>query len=214
MIKKIMFLISLFFLFFIVFYGVLPFIPVGNYKPGNLIHTVYLTTNNIHSSFLFPRNEADELLRFLPLDLLQVKDFEGVEFSFGDKDFFVEVPTWDEVTFKVLIDALLSPEAGLIHVDFFENIPVSSSAVIKMKIDDSQYKKLVIFIMDSFLTKNNGPIIYKSYGHHERDFFFLSPVRFHMFNTCNSWVGKALRYAGIKTGISTPHKWGILYHLR
>jgi len=202
------------FLFVFIFYGVLPILPTSSTKHGHLGHTIYITSNEIHTAFLFPKNEASDFLEFLPIDQFKIKNFEGVEFSFGDKDFFTEVPTWDKLTLGVLLDSLFTAEPGLIHVDLLREIPHNSKTIIRMEIDDSQYKKLVVFILDSFKTHNKKPIIYKDYNYYGSDRFFLSPIQFHLFYTCNSWIGEALRYSGIKTGITTPHKWGILFHLK
>lgn len=207
-------LITFFCMSIIIYYGILPFIPRGSLETSGALHTVYLTTNQIHTSFLFPKSEASDLLKFIPIDKFKVNDYEGIEISFGDKDFFVEVPTWDKVTLKVLINALFSSDKGLMHVDLFKKNPPISSDVIKIQINDDQYNKLVNYILKSFEESNNLAIIYKDYSYYGTDRFFHSTVNFHLFRTCNNWVWEALAEADIKRGMSGPHKWGILYHLK
>ncbi|EBA12374.1 probable urease-associated protein [Roseobacter sp. CCS2] len=41
------------------------------------------------------------------------------------------------------------------------------------------------------------------------DLFYPAKGRFHLFRTCNVWVGDMLRQAGIRVGIWTPFTWSL-----
>lgn len=192
-------------------YAILPLIPLGELKK-NGTHVVYITSNEIHTGFMFPKNEVMELVSLLP-DEMRSSNFAAVDFSFGDIDFFEKAPTWDKFTFSIFFDALFIPDAGLMHVDLYEKIPVDDPSFKKIHLNDDQFNSLVSFIRESFVLKDKKAIQYKELSYYGTDRFFQSNQSYHFFHTCNSWTGRGLRKIGIRTGFTTPHKWAVIYHL-
>ena len=46
-------------------------------------------------------------------------------------------------------------------------------------------------------------------GFSETDAFLAATGRFHLLNTCNSWVGRTLRRSGVPAGAWTPFTWSL-----
>jgi uncharacterized protein (TIGR02117 family) len=210
--RKIRIFIALPCIVFALYYGILPIIGTGKISLKDK-HLVYISSNEIHTAFLFPTNENNPLFTMIDLKDFKPQPIEGIEFSFGDIDFFEKAPTWDKFTFKILIDALFIPDKGLMHVDLYTVGAIAPSNFKKIYLSDDQFAKLIQFIKESFILKNGRPMLYKNLSYYGSDRFYLSTQKYHLFHTCNSWTGDALREINYRTGISTPHKWGVLNHL-
>lgn len=179
---------------------IVPFVPFGSWPAGTRNKFLYVTHNPIHTGFLFPYSE-------------EWKDFptaKYLEFSWGDRDFFVNVPTWDKLTIPVALDALFTPDPGFMHVDTFDKINVPYT---KIMVTEEQYQKIRKFILGSFLMKD-GKVVEKpglsSYG---TDRFYESTINYHAFKTCNEWTREGLAQADVPMPLWTFHKWGVLFQL-
>lgn len=213
MIKKIIKITGASILVILIMYlGILPAIPVGNLHP-NGTHKIYITSNEIHTGFFFPKEEASVFNDFVNYSDFQYSENEGLEFSFGDKDFFEKAPTWDKFTFNILIDALFIPEEGLVHIDIFDKNTVATILMKELNLNDEQFNQLVNLIKDSFQIKNGKPIVYKNLSYYKTDRFYLSKDKYSVITTCNSWTNNILKKLNITTGLISPHKWGVLWHL-
>lgn len=200
------------FTFLLAYLLFLPLISIGSLN-SNGTHRIYISSNEIHTAFLFPKNELNGFQDFINYSDFKYQEIEGIEFSFGDVDFFEKAPTWDKFTFKIFFDALFIPDRGLMHIDLFDKRGMNNIPKVELILNDNQYSELVRLIKESFLLKNNKPILYKNLSYYQTDRFFLSKEKYFILNTCNSWTNKLLKEIGIKTAFYTPHKWGILWHL-
>lgn len=90
------------------------------------------------------------------------------------------------------------------HVLPFYGIP-QGEGVYQVSLSESQYRKLVAFIAQTFTTDDTGrsdKVIGASQGY--GDVFYRAEPRFSPFYSCNVWTGQALRQAGIRMGVWTP----------
>lgn len=211
--KKLKFALIVISITFVVMAGVLPFIPTGSLNSEEK-HLIYITYSKVHTGFLIPKKDARLIIDFLPMNEFKQKEFEGIDFSFGDKDFFEKIQTWDQITLPVILDALFLPEVGLIHVDLYPKISPNHESLKKIYLSDKQFQALIKFILDSFEKQNGRALVYKTLSYYGTDRFFISTRTYHLFHTCNSWIGNGLRNIGVRTGVVTPHKWGVTFHLK
>ncbi len=183
-------------------------IPVNNdFQPdpdGVLIH---VTSNAVHADLIIPvSNSTIDWRHEFPNDLFSGSTLTAthVAFGWGDKGFFIETPTWDDLKVGTAANALLIPSDSCMHVAY-----TSADSYGREKrsvlISKNQYRKLVDFIETSFETNDSGrriAISGSAYG--SRDAFFESRGHYHALNTCNSWVGRALAAAGVRVPWLTP----------
>lgn len=90
-------------------------------------------------------------------------------------------------------------------------LPVGARSV---KLSPAQYGQLVEYITESFRRNADGsliPIPNVAYG--ANDAFFEARGRYSLFNTCNSWVGRAMQVTGVRTGWFTPLPKTVFLHL-
>lgn len=99
------------------------------------------------------------------------------------------------------------------HVEYLYE-PKENTQQKSVRISAESYRELVDFILQSFDEENGDkrridPSL--SYGQH--DAFYEARGSYHLFNTCNCWVGRALRTSGIRAPIFTPLPRTVLMYL-
>jgi hypothetical protein len=72
---------------------------------------------------------------------------------------------------------------------------------------------LVDYIKSGFRLKDNLASQIPGIAYSNDDAFFLAHGTYHLLNTCNSWVGRGLRQAGVKVGQFTPLPKTVFFHL-
>ena len=198
----------------------LAFIPVNS---GYTNHTdgisVYIASNGVHTDILVPTvtDEINWEEYINPEDFKKTQErFNYISFGWGDKGFFLETPTWAELKASVALNAAFLPSSTAMHVAYLNNPPVESDHKIKINISKGQYRKLVLYIRNSFQTDGSGKFIripccgYKGIN----DNFYEAKGYYHLFYTCNSWTNEALKTIGVKTAVWAPFDKAILYQLK
>lgn len=147
-------------------------------------------------------------------------DFENVDYSFkyisfgwGDKEFYLNTPTWADLKWDMALKALFIPTPSLIHVIYLRNKPELSDLSKKVLITDNQYKILINYIDNSFSKDDNKRYIlikvpYKSTFEN----YYESNGSYNFINTCNNWTNRGLKLMGVKTAIWAPFDKCVLYH--
>jgi hypothetical protein len=98
------------------------------------------------------------------------------------------------------LKAILWPTASVLHIvnvdkpprDFFPNF-----RIIEFKLDVSQVKKIVAYFSERLKRDGKERSIYMGKSRYGRGKFFLGTEKFHLFKTCNTWTGRALKQGGI-----------------
>ena len=170
--------------------------------------TIYLISNGIHLDFVIEKKD-------LPKDfLVKLNRFQSakyIAFGWGDKGFYLDTRTWNDLKAKTIINALFLKGESAMHVTQY-NQPYSE--FVELKISQVQLGELIKFIEQSFVLNDEG--IFKVIdrpGYRSNDKFYDAIGNYTCFNTCNSWIGNGLKKAEVKTSIWTPFDKGILYHV-
>ena len=127
-----------------------------------------------------------------------------IAIGWGDKGFFINTPTWADLTLKTALNAMVWPSDACLHVSYISENNISPDAR-SVRISKSQYQDLVEFILSTF--SSNEPAkqeAIKGASYSGKDLFFEAKGNYHCLNTCNSWMGRCLRKAGVKVGRLTP----------
>ncbi len=85
----------------------------------------------------------------------------------------------------------------------------------KITIDLNEYKKLIVFINDSFRL-NNGNVtkIDTKAVYGNNDAFYEAKGSYSLFYTCNTWANQALKAANQKAALWTITDSGIFRHYK
>ena len=132
-----------------------------------------------------------------------ISNASHVAIGWGDRGFFLETETWDDLKLSIAARALLWPSNSCVHVTFTD--PRFYSDATSVKISKEQYEQLVAFIEQTFAGADESRFRQiEGYAYAQTDAFFEAKGHYHSLNTCNSWVGRALRSAGVKVPWFSP----------
>lgn len=127
--------------------------------------------------------------------LAQFPEAEWFEFGWGDAGFYHEVPSYEDVTLAIGAKALLWPSASVMHVATGQGAPFevfTHSDGIEIPVTDEALAKMLAFVEAGAVSAEQvGPGLYGVSA------FYEGRGRYHLFQTCNSWVSRALRAGDI-----------------
>lgn len=178
--------------------------------------TIFIQDNGVHTWVMVPAVTPD--MDWRPLARPEhLKDprygrSSHVAFGFGNRDFYLNTPTWGDLSLRTAAAALIGGGPSLMHVDrFHEPKPRDYQRPIRLSRD--QYRQLTRFLLASFDYRDGRwiPLIGRGYG--PSDVFYESRRPYNFTRTCNEWTGEALRAAGVRTGAWTPLSQSIMWRL-
>jgi uncharacterized protein (TIGR02117 family) len=204
--------------FFILLYLValvtLPYFRFEEDKTESPIYTCYLKSNGSHVDIVMPlRSPVHNWEDFLSQENIEYRDsiFDWVALGWGDKNFYLNTPTWSDLTFSTAFKAAFGLSSGAIHVTYYKELKESEHCV-KFRVSDRQMKRLFTFILNDFEKDQAGiPVFIPTdmvYG--PRDAFYNSNKRYSLFHTCNTWVNDALAYCDHRHCLWTALEFGVM----
>ncbi|WP_374539921.1 TIGR02117 family protein [Flavobacterium sp.] len=213
------------FLFALLMYGIvvtlLSFIPVNSYDSRTLIPAqkieIYLLTNGVHTDIVLPvKNEYFDWSKQVKYIDTKAKDSTAqfMAIGWGDKGFYLETPTWADLKASTALKAATGLSSSALHVTFYKNMKEGVDCK-KITIDSNEYKKLIVFINDSFqLNNDNVTKINTEAVYGENDAFYEAKGSYSLFYTCNTWANQALKAANQKAALWTITDSGIFRHYK
>ncbi|WP_299047355.1 TIGR02117 family protein [uncultured Tateyamaria sp.] len=173
---------------------------------GPKTHTVRLIHGPIHYDILLPIADARRDLGWLAAKGIAL-DHPGADWlvvGWGARDFYTSTGTYLDLAPRSIWRAITG-DRGVMRVDLAGTVPADWPA---LHLTDAQYRALIAGLTDSFASgAATQPMDHPGFS--EWDRFFPARGRFHLFNTCNVWVGDMLRHAGIRFGIWTPTPYAV-----
>jgi len=221
-IKKILKLVGKIILGFILFVGlyllsayILSRIGVDKEANDSKDVTIYIKTNGVHTDIVVPvKNDQFDWSKDIRFENTVSKDSaeKFVAFGWGDKGFYLETPTWGDLTFKTAFKAAFALSTAAIHATFYKEMNEDRDCV-KINISKQQYQRLIAYITRSLKRDSTGKVIYIQtnavYGND--DAFYDAGGSYSLFHTCNTWSNNALKKCGQKACLWTPFDTGIFY---
>ncbi len=204
-------------IFFLILAFLLSLIPVNrSFFPAEEGISIYVSSNGVHTDLVLP--VKSEFINWQ--DLFKPSHFGNgwtnashIAFGWGDKGFYLNTPEWSDLKLNTAVKALFIPSESVMHVTLWPE-PGENDLTKKIVLSDSEYKKIVENIINSFSMSKNGYFLKVNHpGYGDYDLFFESPLKFHLFKTCNVWTNNVLKKAGVRTSFWTPLDKPILYHL-
>jgi uncharacterized protein (TIGR02117 family) len=167
--------------------------------------SIYLSTNGVHLDIVVPKNNLDSSL----LSGIKHKQTDNyLSFGWGDENFYINTPTWGDLTFKDAFRAMFLKSTTLMHVTRYTQ---KRSDWIEIKVDDSELRKLNYFLLNTFETNEEGmKIILENKGYSSIDDFYKSKGSYSCLKTCNSWVNTGFKESGLKSCLWTPFDFGLM----
>jgi len=167
--------------------------------------TIFLSTNGVHLDVILPKNDID---RNALKDIINLETENFISFGWGDENFYINTPTWGDLTFGNAIQALFFKSTTLMHVTRYEQ---RQNNWIEIKVSNEELKKLNDYILGSFDQDQNGnKMILESKGYSKTDDFYKAKGSYSCFNTCNSWINFGFKESGLKSCYWTPFDFGLM----
>ena len=176
---------------------------------------IYILTNGVHTDVVLPlKSEYYDWTNQLKPEHTKAKDstYQYAALGWGDKGFYLETPTWADLKASTALKAVSGLSSTAMHVTFYKDLKESNSCK-KLQISSDNYKKLILFINESFQTKSGEFLKIETdavYGKH--DVFYEANGSYSLFYTCNSWANQALKAANQKAALWTISDSGIFRH--
>jgi len=178
---------------------------------------IYILTNGVHTDVVLPlKSEHYDWTNQLKTEHTKAKDttMNYAAFGWGDKGFYLEAPFWVDLKASTALKAASGLSSTAMHVTFYKDLKESNSCK-KLQISSDNYKKLILFINESFQTKSGEFLKIETdavYGKH--DVFYEANGSYSLFYTCNSWANQALKAANQKAALWTISDSGIFRHYK
>lgn len=169
---------------------------------------IMVETNGVHTAIVMPLVTAQKDWRAdFPTADLAAPDapYTHVSVSWGEKEVFLNTPTWGDLKLSTAVRAAWDGEA-LLHVSHYVR-PAPSPDHRVLIVRPEEYARLVRAI-ERQLMPTGDRASYPGYAAY--DSFYDAPGAYNLGNTCNQWTSDVLAEAGIKTGWWTPLAGGVM----
>jgi uncharacterized protein (TIGR02117 family) len=178
---------------------------------------ILIRTNGVHTWIVMPKVTPEMDWRpFVPGEHLRDSRWgrgDHVALGYGNRTFYLETPTWGDLTMKNAFFAAFGQGRTLIHADH-DHGPQPGEHQRPLTLTREEYRRLAEHLRGSFKRDAAGrtiPVLGRGYG--SSDMFYEAVGGYSALYTCNSWTGEALRAAGVKTGVWTPLSQSIMWRL-
>jgi uncharacterized protein (TIGR02117 family) len=169
---------------------------------------IMVGTNGVHTELVMPLVAAEKDWRgdFPAADLaLARSDYTHVAVSWGEREVFLNTPTWWDLSPMTVLRIAGVGGEGLLHVAHYVR-PAPSDDLRPLTLTNGQYRRLVAAIERSL--PRGERVRYDGYG--PQDVFYEAPGEYTATNTCNQWTSDMLAEAGVRTGWWTPFAGGVM----
>jgi uncharacterized protein (TIGR02117 family) len=176
--------------------------------------TVYIADNGIHADIVMPvRAQGLDWSAFVaPSDMAAVPPgTQWIAFGSGEERVYLNTPTWWDITPRTIWSALTGGRR-VMHVEY---VPEPAYAARQIRLRPEEYRRLWTAIRADFALDARGRperVAHPGYG--PNDGFYRAVGKESAVRTCNTWVAKWLRLAGVKTSLWPPFVQGLVWRYR
>jgi uncharacterized protein (TIGR02117 family) len=178
---------------------------------------IYLMKSGVHSDFIVPVvNDIKDWRTEFPLSNTGFKDSSSqlVSIGWGDKTFYMNTPTWGDLSVKTALTVPFGLGPSAIHATYYQQL-LDDRPIVGLRLTPKQYQKLVHYIENTLERAKNGQTKYIKAtlpgvvtGN---DAYYAAKGRYSLFFTCNSWVNAGLKACQQKACYWTAFAGGIFY---
>lgn len=169
---------------------------------------IMVETNGVHTAIVLPlvNHIKDWRSQFPASDLADpASPYTHVSVSWGEREVFLETPTWADLSPLTVLRILFSGGDGILHVAQYVR-PAPADDIRPLRISEDQYRHLVRRIERSVPPLPRH--VHAGYGSY--DVFYETTGRYTLANTCNQWTADTLAAAGVRMGRWTPFAGGVM----
>jgi len=185
----------------------------------------FVISNGVHTDLVFPIVSAQFDWRsvFSPADLPDITsrindgDLNYLAIGWGDRNFYLNTPTWGDLTIANAWNAMRGGGESLLHVTYLREsqFPATTYA---LSLTDDQYQRLIEHVLsqlqwtlaasrdvDTDNAQSGRSVIHLAgSGYTRQDTFYQAHGSYNLITTCNTWTGRALASVDVKVSRWTP----------
>lgn len=178
---------------------------VNTDQPQERMIEGYVLNSGVHTDLVLPvKTAAMDWSDTFPWEDFEPEDqYKFIAFGWGDRGFYMETPTWDDLKFGTALEAMLLPSESVMHVWYSSDLVLGDDDA-KFTMTGEQYQRLCAFIQASFSEASPKPLPTTADYYHQNDRFYLGEGSYFFTYTCNVWTNRALQEAGVKTPLWSP----------
>lgn len=172
----------------------------------------YLTTNGVHTDFVFSKNDLPKKMQTEFKQLYQLSDstLTHVAFGWGEGGFFLKTKKWEDLTISTLLVATFHLGNPAMHVVAEKEPIIKKGQTVYLKLTENEFSLLTAYIQESFEIEKGHFVSIAPHNYGENHLFFEANQSYGLFNTCNTWTNNALKHTGLPTSIWTLFPDGIM----
>lgn len=180
---------------------------------------IYLISNGVHTDIAMPMtHRVFDWRQLNPPHDTPIKPQaqpQYIAIGWGDRDFYINTPTWADLTFSTAFYAITGLGQSAIRVSHHFQEMKENENIVKIMISEHEYRQLVQQIQSHFKRHENGTVqrIRHNSGNNNET-FYESHGRYHLFQTCNTWTNTQLKASGLPAVKWTPFAQPLIDHHR
>lgn len=176
---------------------------------------VCINNDGMHTNIVLPvKNKIIDWNQFINISMIgknRTDNYKYLTFGWGDRDFYIQTPTFAELNIVTAFKALFLPTPSTILVQGFSHIPQNRETKC-VKVTKTDYLQLTQFIQNTFeFNSQNQPIIIAD-GHLFSSGFYAAKGSYSILRTCNNWTAEALRKANVDTPLWAGLSSSVMLH--
>jgi uncharacterized protein (TIGR02117 family) len=178
---------------------------------------IFLMKSGVHTDFILPvSNSIKDWRQEFPLANTGFKDSSSklVSIGWGDKTFYMNTPTWADLSLKTALTVPFGLGPSAIHATYYQQL-LDDRPIIRLHVTEKQYRKLVSYIEQTLERNAKGQTKYIKATMPGvvtgNDAYYAAKGRYSIFFTCNSWVNSGLKSCQQKACYWTAFAGGIFY---
>ncbi|HEY3068368.1 MAG TPA: DUF2459 domain-containing protein [Methylomirabilota bacterium] len=151
-------------------------------------HGVFVVSHGWHSGIVI---NTHDLVKLLPPLAADIGEAGLVEVGWGEERFYQAASG----TSGMALRALLRPNASVLHVVPLARPPRESfpgSDIVEVWMDEAGYEATLAFVARSFTRATEGGLLRLGPSLYGGGWFYRAEGSFHAFNTCHTWVARAI----------------------
>jgi uncharacterized protein (TIGR02117 family) len=169
--------------------------PVAGREPprDGPARAVWVVDHGWHTAIVVRRGDVDPAL------WPETRDFPAaalVEVAWGDRDFYMAT----DPTGWLAVKAAFFTSGSVLHVAGFGESTLAglpASTVVELAVASGGFDAMTRFFHDEYRADGEGRPVRLGRGLYGASWFYAARSRYHLFNTCNTWVLRALERAGL-----------------
>ena len=177
---------------------------------------IFVRTNGVHTWILMPKTNAYMDWRpFIPGPHVRDPRWDAANyaaFGYGEREVYLNTPTWGDLSVTTAARAAFGGGEALVHVEHVQE-PRVDADTRRIVLRPEEYRRLAGFVRARFRLDGGRTMPILDRGYRDNDVFYLANGGYSAILTCNEWTGRALRAAGVRTGLWTPLEQSIMWRL-